>query len=231
MEEKKMSLPQRIWGVLVEPVKTFQVISEDPRALVPIIAVLVIDLLLTIWLLPQFKEMTGEALKQTPNMTADQIKAALKWTGISLVISAVLLPPLIWLVQAALLVLYNQISLGAAKFKQLFVVAFYAWLPAFLGSVIKSVLMATIGIKKAMAISTSLALLLPRSMDTSFWYFLLNKFDVFGIWSLILLVLGGSIAMQQKESKKLAIYIFGLWLVYIILTAFVAAKSGAAAGL
>ena len=225
-----MSMPRRVWGIIVEPVKTFKVIREDPRAVIPIIIVLVINLLLTIWLLPQIKEITEEALKQAPNMTPEQMKAALKWTGISAVIGAVAAPPLIWLVQAALLALFNQFSLGAAKFKQLFIIAFYAWIPAFLGGLIKSFLMAIMGVKQAMAISTSLALVLPRSTNSGFWYMLLSKFDVFNIWSLILLVLGGSIAMQ-KDGKRLALYIFGLWLVYIVLTAFLTAKSGAAAGL
>lgn len=230
MEEEKMILPRRIWGVIVEPVKTFQEIREDHRVFIPIIAFLAINLLLTIWLLPQIKEITAEAMKQTPNITAEQMQAGLKWTGISAMIGAVAGPPLIWLIQAALLALFNQFSLGAARFKQLFAVAFYAWIPAFLGGIIKSVLMAIMGAKQAMSVSTSLALLLPRSTDSGFWFMLLSKFDVFGIWSLILLVLGGAIAMQ-KDGKKLALYIFGLWLVYIVLTAFLAAKSGAAAGL
>lgn len=230
MEESSMSMPRRFWGVVVEPVKTFKEIREDPRAVMPIIVVLAINLLLAIWLLPQIKELTEETLKQTPNMTSEQIKAVLKWTGISTIIGAIVGPPLIWLVQAALLALFNQFSLGAAKFKQLFAVAFYAWIPAFLGGLIKSILMAVMGGKQAMAFSTSLALLLPRNTDSGFWFMLLSKFDVFGIWSLILLVLGGSIAMQ-KDGKKLAFYIFGLWLVYIVLTAFLAAKSGAAAGI
>lgn len=225
-----MSMPRRVWGVIVEPVKTFKAIREDPRAVIPIIIVLVINLLLVIWLLPQIKEIAEEAMKQTPKMTPEQMKAGLQWTGISAVIGAVALPPLIWLIQAALLALFNQFSLGTAKFKQLFVVAFFAGIPGFLGGVIKSILMAIMGAKQAMAISTSLALVLPRSTTSGFWYMLLSRFDVFGIWSLILLVLGGAIAMQ-KDGKKLALYIFGLWLVYAVLISLLTAKSGAAAGI
>jgi hypothetical protein len=36
---------------------------------------------------------------------------------------------------------------------------------------------------------------------------------------------------MQKEGKKLGLFIFGIWLVYITLTALLAAKSGAAAGI
>ncbi len=230
MEENSMSMPRRFWGVIAEPMKTFQVIREDPRVLIPIIIVLAVNLLLTIWLLPQIKEISEEALKQAQTMTPEQIKTALKWTSIASIIGAVAAPPLIWLIQAALLALFNQFSIGAAKFKQLFAVAFFAWIPAFLGGLIKSVLMAMMGVKQAMAISTSLALILPRGTNSGFWFVLLSKFDFFSIWSLILLVLGGSIAMQ-KDSKKLACYIFGLWLVYIILMALLAAKSGAATGI
>jgi len=147
MEEKQITLLQRFGGVIVQPVKTFQEICKDPRVLIPIIAVLAINLLLTIWLLPQLKEFTEEAMKQAGTLTADQIKAALKWTGISALIGAVAAPPLVWLIQAALLALFNQFSLGQAKFKQLFAVAFYAYIPAFIGSVIKTVLMAVMGIK------------------------------------------------------------------------------------
>lgn len=227
MEETTKNWPQRILGVILEPIKTFQEIAADPRGLIPIIIVLAINLILAVWMLPQVKEATAEALKQAPNMGPEQIKAALKWTGISTMIGAVVAPILIWLVQAALLALFNQISLGEAKFKQLFVVAFYAWIPAFIGGVIKSIMVGVMGLKKAMAISTSLALLLPRSTDSGFIYMLLSKIDIFNVWSLILLVLGGSLAMK-KESKKVALYIFGIWLIYIIIVAFLGAKSGAA---
>lgn len=228
MEEQKMSLTQRLWGIIIEPVKTFQDVCKDPRILIPAAAVLAINLVLTIWFLPQIKEIAGEAMNQAQTMTAEQMQAALKWTGIAAVIGSVAVPPLTWLIQAALLALFNQFSLGAAKFKQLFAVAFYAWIPAFLGGLIKSAFMAVMGVKKALAFSTSLALILPRSVDSGFWYIFLSKVDFFNIWSLILLVLGGSVAMQ-KDGKKLALYIFGIWLIFIILTALLGAKSGAAA--
>ena len=167
-------------------------------------------------------------MNQAQTMTAEQVQAALKWTGILAVIGSAVVPPLTWLIQAALLALFNQFSLGAAKFKQLFAVAFYAWIPAFLGGLIKSAFMAVMGVKKAMAFSTSLALILPRSVDSGFWYIFLSKIDFFSIWSLILLVLGGSVAMQ-KDGKKLALYIFGIWLIFIVVTALLGAKSGTAA--
>lgn len=228
MEEQKTSLPQRLWGIIIEPVKTFQDVCKDPWILIPAAAVLAINLVLTIWFLPQIKEIAGEAMNQAQTMSAEQVQAALKWTGIAALIGSVAVPPLTWLIQAALLALFNQFSLGAAKFKQLFAVAFYAWIPAFLGGLIKSAFMAVMGVKKAMAFSTSLALLLPRSVDSGFWYIFLSKIDFFNVWSLILLVLGGSVAMQ-KDGKKLALYIFGIWLVFIVLTALLGAKSGAAA--
>ncbi len=227
MEEQKMSWPQRLWGIIVEPVKTFQDVCKDPRVLIPIAAVLAINLVLTIWFLPEIKAITEEAMNQTQTMSAEQIQAALKWTAIAVILGSVAIPPLSWLIQAALLALFNQINLGVAHFKQLFAVAFYAWIPAFLGGLIKSAFMAVMGVEKATTISTSLALLLPRSADSGFWYIFLSKIDFFSIWSLILLVLGGSIAMQ-KNSKNLAFFIFGIWLVFVILTALLGAKSGTA---
>ncbi len=227
VEEQKMSLTQRLWGIIMEPVKTFQDVCRDPRILMPAAIVLAINLVLTIWFLPQIKDITEEALKQAQTMTAEQIQATLKWTGIAAVLGSVAIPPLTWLIQAALLALYNQFSLGAAKFKQLFAVAFYAWIPAFLGGLIKSAFMAVMGVKEAAAYSTSLALLLPRSVDSGFWYVFLSQVDFFNVWGLILLVLGGSLAMQ-KDGKKLAYYIFGLWLVFIVMTALLGAKGAAA---
>ncbi len=230
MEENVMSMPKRLWGVIVEPVKTFQAICEDPRALVPILAILGINLLLTVLLLPQIKEISAEAMAQAQTMTPEQIKAALKWVGISAVIASAAVPPLIWLVQAALLALFNQFTLGVGNFKQLYVVAFFAWMPAFLGGLVKTGMMAVMGVKQAMAVSTSLALVLPKGTNSGFLFMLLSKIEVFNIWSLILLVLGGSVAMK-KDSKKVALYIFGIWLVYILLTAFLAAKTGKAPGM
>lgn len=225
-----MSLPERMWGVIAEPVKTFQAIREDPRGLIPILVILGINLVLTFLLLPQIKEIAAEAMTQAQSMTPEQIQVAMKWVGISTVLAAVLLPPIIWLVQAALLSLFNQISLGEANFKQLYIIAFFAWIPAFIGGFIKSVLIPIMGAKKAMAVSTSLVLLLPRSTDSGFLFTLFSKVDFFSVWSLILLALGGSVAMK-KEGQKVALYIFGLWLIYIVIIAFIAAKSGKAPGM
>ena len=81
-----------------------------------------------------------------------------------------------------------------------------------------------------MSVKTSLALFLPPSIESGFWFVLLTMMDFFTLWGLVLLSLGGAVVMK-KEFRNTAPYVFGIWLAYIVVVAYFSSKFGNLAGM
>lgn len=231
MDEQNLSTVRKLWGVFVNPGPTFKLIGEDPRITAPALLVIALNVALAVLILPETIAYTKSMLESTgQSLSAELLNTTLTWTKISVIVGAALAPPLVWLVQAILLWLVKQFTVGEATFKQLYAVAFFAWLPPFLGGTIKSVLVKISGFDIIMSIKTSLAIFLPPSIESGFWYLMLTMMDFFTIWGLILLSLGGAVVMN-KEFKKTAPVIFGIWLIYIVVVAYFSSKFGNITGM
>lgn len=231
MEENKLTMGERFWGIFVNPVPTFKAIGEDPRILVPALVVIAINVLLGWLVIPETIAYTESILESSGQaMTREALDMAITGTKISLIVGSALLPPLIWLVQAVLLAVVKQFTVGEATFKQFYAVAFFAWLPPFLGGLIKSILIKFIGFDGAMAVQTSLALFLPSSIDSGFWFVFLSRMDLFGLWGLVLLSLGGA-AVMKRDPWKTGIYVFSAWLIYVIVVAYLSARFATVPGM
>jgi len=214
MEEIKMSITERFGKVLTSPGKAFTVIAEDPRILWPGLVIIAISLILTIIAIPETMVFTEQTLA-TSGQSPAQIAMALKFVVPGAIVGTIFVMPLVWLVQAAMLALYNQISVGEATFKQLFSVAIFSGIPSIIKAVISTGLIKTMGIKASMQVSTSLALFFVNADSTSFLYRLLGQLELFSIWGLILLIMGGAIAMKKKP-QGLAIFLGVIWIIYVV---------------
>ncbi len=214
MEENKMSMPERFLKVLTAPGEAFRVIVADPRILWPGLVIISISLLLAILAIPEFKQYTAETLVAS-GKSLDQVALAMKIVVPGALVGTILAMPMVWLAQAGILALYNQFSVGEARFKQLLAVAIFSGVPSIIKSVISTGLIKTMGYKAALQVSTSLALFLGTASQTSFLYRLLGQIELFSIWGLVLLILGSSLAMKKKV-KGLAIYLATIWLIYVV---------------
>jgi len=214
MEETRMPMTQRFWKVLAAPGEAFQAIAEDPRILWPALIIIAVSVLLTILAIPETRQFTAATLAAS-GLTQDQIAQAMKFVLPGALVGTIVAMPVLWLVQAALLALYNQFSVGEAGFKQLFAVAVFAGLPSIIKAVISTGLIKAIGYKAALQFNTSLALFMGTADQTGFLYRLLGQFELFSIWGLVLLILGGSIAMKKKTGG-LAVYCSSIWLIYAV---------------
>jgi len=220
MEETRMPLTQRFWKVLAAPGEAFQAIAEDPRSLWPALIFIAISLLLTILILPETRQYSAEVMAAS-GLTQDQVSMAMKIVVPSALLGAVVAMPVMWLIQAALLAIYNQFSVGEASFKQLFAVAVFAGVPSIIKSVISTGLIKAVGFKAAMEFNTSVALFTGTAGQEGFLNRFLGQIELFSIWGLVLLILGGSIAMKKKPGG-LAIYGGVVWLIYAVAMALLA---------
>ncbi|HWP95513.1 MAG TPA: Yip1 family protein [Syntrophomonadaceae bacterium] len=217
MEEKNMSMTERFWKVLASPGEAFSAIIEDPKILWPGIIIIAITLFMTVIAIPETKTYTEQLMAAQGN-SPDQIALAMKFVVPGAVIGTIFAMPLLWLVQAGLLALYNQISVGEARFKQLFAVAIFSGIPSIIKAVISTCLIKTMGMKAAMQVSTSLALFMGTPEQPSFLYRLLGQIELFSIWGLVLLIVGGAMAMKRKPGG-LAVFMGVIWILYVAVMA------------
>lgn len=217
MENPQMNVGQRLWKVIVSPSRAFQTIKEEPGFLIPAAIFLVIMVAATLLIGPETRQYTIELLTKqgTPS---SQIDAGLKMMLPMAVIGVLISYPILWLLQALVLLIYNQIALGEGKFKQLFAVAVFSSVPTVIHQIIASGLIKAMGVNAAMQVNTSLAVLLGSDNQT-FLYRFLAYFDLFTIWGLALLTLGGAIVMN-KSVKGIGLYILVLWIILAVGMAF-----------
>jgi len=209
---------QRISGVFWGgPKITFEDIIALPNTSGIVILLLVLNLVLVIPILPKIKEFTIWTMQNTPgavDLPAAAVNMAATWAVAVSLAGAVVGPLLMWLVIAGLLKLFNSFSGEKVPFQCLFTVAAYSYLPVMLATVIRTALVMVTPAQNFARVSTSLAILLPGDKIDRL-YLILSQVDLFFIWSLALLVIGGSVAMKTTY-KNTAAFIGILWIVYVL---------------
>lgn len=213
MENSQMNVGQRLWKVIVSPSRAFRAVKEEPGFLIPAAIFIIIIIAATLLVGPETRQYTVELMIKQ-GAPSSQIDAALKMMLPMAVIGVAISYPLLWLLQAVVLLIYNQIALGDGKFQQFFAVAVLSSVPTVIHQIIASGLIKGMGIQAAMQVNTSLALFLGSDNQT-FLYRFLAYFDLFTIWGLVLLALGGAIVMN-KSVKGIGLYILVLWIILAV---------------
>lgn len=217
VEDPHMNVGQRLWKVIVNPSPAFRAVKEAPGFLIPAAIFIIIMVAATLLVGPETRQYTIELMTKQ-GLPASQIEASLGMLMVWSIIAVVISYPLLWLLQAVILLIYNQITLGEGKFKQFFAVAVFSSVPTVIHQIIASGLIKGMGMKAAMQVNTSLALFLGSDNQT-FLYRFFAYFDLFTVWGLVLLALGGSIVMN-KSVKGIGLYILVLWVVLAVGMAF-----------
>jgi len=213
-----------LFNVITSPGEAFHAVAENPKPLVPVLIIAAVNLMVALVTLPKTKEFTAILLEQL-KAPPEQIAASMKVIGVSTVAGAIVMPLLIWLLEAAFLKLADQFAARSTSFKSLFTVSVLAWVPAALGNMIKMVLVLMAPAKDLMLVQTSLAVLLPRGRTTGALFAVLSKIDPFIIWNLVLLAIGAGVVLKIG-TKRAAAYVFVLWLVYVVLAGILGVVSG-----
>ncbi|NLK51476.1 MAG: hypothetical protein GX295_03370 [Syntrophomonadaceae bacterium] len=214
-----LSFGARMWGVLTAPRMTFQDIAQRPTFW----GVLLLQVLaggVFAWIIsPKLQEFTRLTLEQSGQvMPPDLMQMTMTMVMVQGILAALIIPPLLWLLQAGLLKLYAQFALGEGTFRQLFAVAVWSSIPSLLSGIVHTILIQMTEAKDFLTVQTSLALFLPASDTISFLYLFLSQFDFFIIWGLVLLALGAGAVFRQRATR-IGVYLFTLWLIYVVTAA------------
>lgn len=222
MANKPSNPVSRLWRIIVSPGRTFKEIKADPRFLIPALLLIIVSLGISYWCAPQSKAWMVDyytKLKTPP----DQIARSIKYFFVWMVGMCLVKMPFYWLVEAAMLSIYNQLSVGEARFKQFYALAVYAYIPVFFFNLIFSLVTKFMGFQAALQLSLGPGLLLGY-VKQGFLFYLLSQMDIFSVWSLVLLVLGGAVLMNKRKSG-LAIYMTVFWLLYVLFSAWAASMN------
>ncbi|MGI5880312.1 MAG: YIP1 family protein [Syntrophomonadaceae bacterium] len=243
----KISL-NRLWQVIFQPGKVWENVEDEPVILLPMFIILSLNLFMIGMIMPEMLNYSRNILT-SQGMAPDIIKNSLKVIRISMIVGALLIPLVTWMVHAALLAIFNQMvivkdklmelfhtgsylwwlvfvfetiknALISPNYKRFFLVAFYAWIPVFIGKTLEKVLiiLKVLDYEQALTLWTSAAILLPPDKSSGFLYIFLNYLDIFTIWGLCLLVAGGA-AIMNRNKKELAAYLFIIWFIYLLIKA------------
>ncbi len=222
-----MSFFQRIIGTFLSPRAVFEDIATRPTWLPVLIFICISNLvfsLLTISKTKEFIQIAMQAQMQTAPGSADFMAIAVKTATISAVAGAALSAVIFCLFAAGLLKLCNMFSGEPTPYRQFFAVSVYAYLPMLIASVLVCILISLTPAANLDEVSTSLYLLFPPGTK-GFAAGLARQIDPFYLWTVLLISMGGAVISRGKV-KTYAMFMFGLWAILAVASAFLTQMGG-----
>lgn len=230
-EIKQLTLWERLKYIIIEPERTFEDIKKHPTSLtfilltagiMGILMFLKMDLYKETFINQMIQQFSDTGSEIPTNMDAMASKQAYTTLAIAMVV-----PAFIWLVKASIVNGIADISGGYGTFKQSYSVIAYSYFPVVIGSIIMTIISLIIG---KFEIAATLSVLLPKSMEGEFLYFLLMQFDVFVIWYQILAIIGIA-KVHDISKKKAAIGVLATWGSVVLIVTGLATLGSAIAGM
>lgn len=224
---KKLNFFERIAGVLFSPGETFDDIARRPDFVAPLILFVLLGLLSTAVVLPRFDyasldaQQAKQMRKKNPNVTDADIERISKFTRAGTKVFAWFAPIILiawYAIIAGVLLLAFRLFGGEGRYAQAFSATLYAWIPLVLFSIVSLIVTFAQGtfdpVNGATQVKSNLAFLTDLNTHPVL-YTLLASFDVFTIWTVVLLVFGFA-ALSQTTKTKAATLVVSLWLAMIV---------------
>lgn len=217
---------ERIAGVLFSPGETFADIVRKPDILIPLLVILLIGYVTTFLTVPRmdFSAITAQQAEQMKkqNMSDSDVERMERFTALITKVTVWIAPILavIWYLIVALL-LWGGVRIlgGQGNFKQAFSISIYSWFPMVLFGIIVTIVIVARGTFDPSAMPTlvkSNPAFLVDMKEQPILFSLLGNFDIFTIWTIVLLVLGFA-AMSKLSKGKVAAIVLTLWVVLILI--------------
>lgn len=231
----------RMAGVLGAPAKTFAEIARRPDIIIPLIVIVLIGYVSTLLVMPRLDltamrtQQEEQLKKRNPNMTDADFERMSKFGEATVKVAAWVSPilMLIWyVIIAGVLLLAFRLMGGDGNFKQAFSVTLYAWLPMILLSIVTTVVVLLRGsfdpTQAATLVKSSPAFLVDMK-EHPMLFSLLSSFDLFTIWTIVLLIFGFA-AISKLSRAKSAVIVLVMWAVMIVIKVGFAAMSALMSG-
>lgn len=208
-----------ILDVYFSPTKYFTALKEKPKWLIPLILIIVLSIIVTIVVMTSFSyEKRMEQLKER-NLTPEQLEQAERMMKgpiplISGIVASIIITPLMMLL-IALIFNFTLPLLGiTGKYLTTFCIVIGSALIIIPQMLVRMILTL---VKGTPLVYTGFSLFFPMVNKNTFFFRLISKLDFFTIWQMILLALGLKL-VYDIPGKKSYYLVFGLWLLFVIIT-------------
>ena len=223
-----MSLPARLFGVLLSPRATYAAIAERPRWLGALAVLLVLAMAPTTmfmatdvgkqaWLDAALRQQ--EALGRT--ISDAQYQGMERMQSIAPYITAVgqfiFIPIMLLIIAAVCFAIFNALLGGDAAFKQVLAIVAHSNVIIGLSTVFTVPIMYA---RQAMTGATNLAVFLPFLEDTSFAARFLGAIDLFWSWWIVSLSIGLGV-LYKRRTGPIAIALMSVYIVIALVIALI----------
>ena len=233
MEESRgraegMGWLSRVSGVLFSPGKTFSYIASKPDWIIPLVVILVFSFASTILITSRVdmgavvREQLAPRLERGEMSEVEYERAIEIATRVGKYAAyggTIVFLPLMLLVISGIFHLIFTLQTGESKFKKVFSVTTYSFMPGVISCIISILLLLSRPIGSITSpeqlLRSSVAAFLDPDTTSKFLYSLASSLEFFTIWILVLLVFGYSAATNQSKKKTAAVVII-LWLAFIL---------------
>ncbi len=214
-------------NVFTSPANTFGSLNEFVGLkdwLVPLILVTIAGALSAYLIMPVVQteglEAMSKQLQENPDLSEEQRAQVLEGVtnagGITALVGAPIGSAANLFIQAGIfLVLTNFLLGGRGTYKKTLAVVSYGALVGIPAAIITVPLVLA---RKSIVVQLGPGLLLPESMHGSFLFTFLSLVNVFSIWQFALVSVGLGIT-SGVETRHAAYFVFGLWVIYLLVSA------------
>lgn len=218
MPENYYSSLKSLLNVLTDPGTVFEKVIGKSEFASPALILCGFNALLAVILLPKIRAAALWMAEHSTVAISPSAKALIPVTAtIAAFVGAVLAPLLIWLVVAQVLKFYGDLHKSGQSLGTFFTVAVYGYVPMAIGALIAAGIALATPVENFKRVTVSLAMFMPYTK--SFTYAFSTRLNPFTWWSIALWSTGGGKALK-KAPFGLAIYLFGLWLIYSLVSTY-----------
>jgi len=213
-DEKGLSF-RGLFEVFYQPGKFFNKLKDNPKILVPYLAVIILSLIALILLSDVLLDMTMESEAMQERLQGQQLPPeAIKIQKIAQVVIGTLFSALIPLFIAALAWFWgNFVFAGKAQFKQVFSVVLYGQFLFSVGGLLATFIILA---KGSMMAPFSLGVLVADQGFSSVIYTALSKIDLFNIWEIIVTGIGLASIYNIERNKGYMISVLSVGLISVM---------------
>ncbi len=224
--------------VIDEPEAVFRQLVAQPRALVPIMLVVIVAAIVAVGLpgdnlREQARNQMEAAQERAPDRITDadverrvERAAGPVTRGIIFVGQVAFMLIMLTVVAAVLMLIFGAMGSEPIKFKDEFAIAAHAYMPQLMGALLIMLLMRFAG---ADQFFLSLGFMFDQE-GSPFRHQLGNQFGLFGAWNVFLLALGNQIRTGGKGIGTPRAIVGGLWVLVNLVFAGLATVFGGRAG-
>jgi hypothetical protein len=208
-------------NVVMSPSETFEKLEKRPIWLVPLILFVVLSIISTAIFMPKFdfeSAIRDQFARQGQEADEAQIQTFARIQKPIVYTTAVLGTPFVLLVLALVYMLGFKAFGGLGVFGQYFSITVFAWVPQALKAIIGTIVVATretIRVEEAQSLVMSNLGFLADPVEQAPLFALLASFDVFTLWSIVLMVMGYGLVSKRPKGQSIGIVV-GIWLIYVI---------------